>query len=118
MKAFASEEDVASGKVEIFAHETLLQGVINWASTVGPIEGRRTSYSGAVFPPKGPDGSVHDALGPDARVGTITFIPPDRTFSDELDVTIAGVRMHLRYVPSETDDEIVAWFPDLGQVRF
>ncbi len=28
------------------------QGVINWASTVGPIEGRRTSYTAAVFLPK------------------------------------------------------------------
>ncbi len=112
VKAFTTEEEVASGKVDIYAHETLLQGVINWASTVGPIEGRRTSYTGAVFLPKGPDGSVHDALGPDARVGTITFIPPTKTFSDELDVEIAGVKMHLLYLPSETEDEIVAWFPD------
>ncbi len=43
VKAFTTEEDVASGKVDIYAHETLMQGVINWASTVGPIEGRRTS---------------------------------------------------------------------------
>lgn len=113
VKAFTTEEDVASEKVDIYAHETLMQGVINWASTVGPIEGRRTSYTGAVFLPKGPDGSVHDALGPDARVGTITFIPPTKTFSDELDVTVAGVKRHLRYVPSETNDEIVAWFPEL-----
>ena len=113
VKAFASEEDVAAGRVEIFAHETLLQGVINWASTVGPIEGRRTSFTAASFLPKGPLGSVHDALGPEARVGEVTFIPPSRTFSDELNVTISGVRMHLKWVPSETDDEIVAWFPDL-----
>ncbi len=112
VKAFTTEEEVASGKVDIYAHETLMQGVINWASTVGPIEGRRTSYTGAVFLPKGPDGSVHDALGPDARVGTVTFIPPTKTFSDELDVTVAGIKMHLKYVPSETPDEIVAWFPD------
>ncbi len=113
VKAFATEEEVVSGKVDIYAHETLMQGVINWASTVGPIEGRRTSFTGAVFLPKGPDGSVHDALGPDARVGTITFIPPTKTFSEELDVRIAGIRMVLRYVPSETNDEIVAWFPEL-----
>jgi len=113
VKAFTTEEDVASGKVDIYAHETLMQGVINWASTVGQIEGRRTSYTAAVFLPKGPDGSVHDALGPEARLGTVTFIPPTKTFSDELDVTVAGVKMHLRYVPSETNDEIVAWFPDL-----
>ena len=113
VKAFATEEEVVSGKVDIYAHDTLMQGVINWASTVGPIEGRRTSFTGAVFLPKGPDGSVHDALGPDARVGTITFIPPTKTFSEELDVRIAGIRMVLRYVPSETNDEIVAWFPEL-----
>ncbi len=112
VKAFTTEEDVAAGKVEIYAHETLIQGVINWASTVGPIEGRRTSYTAAVFLPKGPDGSVHDALGPDARMGAITFIPPTKTFSDTLDVEVAGVNMHLLYVPSETDDEIIAWFPD------
>ena len=81
-KAFTTEEDVASGKVEIYAHETLVQGVINWASTVGPIEGRRTSYTAAAFLSKGPDGSVHDALGPHAEVGTVSFIPPTRTFSD------------------------------------
>lgn len=113
VKAFTTEEDVASGKVDIYAHDTLMDGVINWASMVGPIEGRRTSYTAAVFLPKGPDGSVHDALGPDARIGTVTFIPPTKTFSDTLDVEVAGVKMHLRYVPSETNDEIVAWFPEL-----
>ncbi len=118
VKAFTTEEDVSSGKVDIYAHETLMQGVINWASTVGPIEGRRTSYTGAVFLPKGPDGSVHDALGPDARVGTITFIPPTKTFSNELDVTVSGVKMHLRWVPSETNDEIVAWFPELKLLHY
>ena len=114
VKAFTTEEEVASGQVDIYAHETLLQGVINWASTVGPIEGRRTSYTGAVFLSKGPDGSVMDGIGPDARVGTVTFIPPTKTFSDQLDVTVAGVRMHLRYAPSETNDEIAVWFPDLN----
>jgi alkyl sulfatase BDS1-like metallo-beta-lactamase superfamily hydrolase len=112
VKAFTTEEDVAAGKVDIYAHETLVQGVINWASTVGPIEGRRTSYTAGALVKKGPDGSVHDALGPEARVGEVTFIPPTKTFSDKLDVTVAGVRMHLLYVPSETDDELVAWFPD------
>lgn len=113
VKAFASEEQVAAGEIDIYAHETLIDGVVNWASTVGPIEGRRTSYTAAALIPKGPDGSVHDALGAEARVGTVTFIRPTKTFSSEIEVEVAGVRMHLHHVPSETDDEIVAWFPDL-----
>jgi alkyl sulfatase BDS1-like metallo-beta-lactamase superfamily hydrolase len=112
VKAFTTEEDVASGKVDIYAHRSLMQGVINWASTVGPIEGRRTSYTAAAFLPKGPEGSVHDALGPTARTGDVTFIPPTITFQDALDVEIAGIKMHLKWVPSETPDEIIAWFPE------
>ncbi len=118
VKAFTTEEEVAAGKVDIYAHETLMQGVINWASTVGPIEGRRTSYTAAAFLPKGPTGSVHDALGPTARQGDVTFIPPTKTFSDELDVVISGIKMHLKFVPSETPDEIVAWFPDLKLLHY
>jgi len=113
VRAFVDEEDVAAGKVDIYAHETLVQAVINWASVVGPIEGRRTSYTAALFLPKGPNGSVHDALGPDARVGTVTFIPPTKTVSDKLDVTVAGIKMQLVFVPSETNDTIVTWFPEL-----
>ena len=52
VKAFTTEEDVASGKVDIYAHETLMRGVINWASTVGPIEGRRRCS--ATAPARGP----------------------------------------------------------------
>jgi alkyl sulfatase BDS1-like metallo-beta-lactamase superfamily hydrolase len=76
VKAFASEEQVAAGEIDIYAHETLMDGVINRASTVGPIEGRRASYTAGALVPKGPDGSVHDALGAEARVGTVTFIRP------------------------------------------
>lgn len=112
VRAFCTEEEVASGEVQIYAHETLVQGVINWASTVGPIEGRRTSYTAAAFLPKGADGSVHDALGPTARLGQVTFIPPTVTFEDELDVEICGVKIHMKYVPSETDDEIIIWLPE------
>jgi alkyl sulfatase BDS1-like metallo-beta-lactamase superfamily hydrolase len=113
VKAFTTEKEVAEGKVEIYAHETLLEGVINWASTVGPIEGRRTSYTAAAALPIGPDGQLMKGIGPIAQVGQISFIPPTKTFKEELDVIVAGVKMHLRYAPSETNDEIVAWFPDL-----
>ena len=52
------------------------------------------------------------------ELGTVTFISPTKTFSDELDVTVAGVKMHLRWEPSETNDEIVAWFPELKLLHY
>ncbi|HXD19299.1 MAG TPA: alkyl/aryl-sulfatase [Vicinamibacterales bacterium] len=41
------------------------------------------------------------------------FLAPTRTFSGErLELTIAGVRVHLRHTPGETRENIAVWLPD------
>jgi alkyl sulfatase BDS1-like metallo-beta-lactamase superfamily hydrolase len=45
VKAFASEGDVESRRVDIFAHETLMNTVISNASVIAPILGLRSAYS-------------------------------------------------------------------------
>src|SRR6185437_2667411 len=51
-------------------------------------------------------------IGPYVRPGKPGFVPPNRTFADKLDVTVAGVRMQMRYVPSEAESEIAVYLPD------
>jgi alkyl sulfatase BDS1-like metallo-beta-lactamase superfamily hydrolase len=46
--------------------------------------------------------------------GEATFLAPTRTFSDALDLTIAGVAMKLVHVPSEASDEIAVFLPQSG----
>ena len=48
----------------------------------------------------------------DYRPENIALARPTKTFSDTLDVTIAGVRVHLAHAPGETPDQIVVWLPD------
>jgi alkyl sulfatase BDS1-like metallo-beta-lactamase superfamily hydrolase len=112
IKAFVKEEDVRSGAVAVYAHSTMMQTVISNASIIGPILTVRSAYSLGLLLPLGPEGLVNDGLGPRLIQGEASFIAPTKTFDDTLDVEIAGVKMHLAYAPSETDDEIVAWFPD------
>ncbi len=112
-KAFASEEEVRSGKVDIYAHEKLLENVINTASIIGPVLGRRTSYFAGSFLEKGLEGFINLGIGPFLGIKTPTFIVPNKTFSETIDVEVAGIKMHLHYIPSETEDEICVWFPDL-----
>ena len=112
VKAFVREEDVHSGAVTVFAHSTMMQTVISNASIIGPILSVRSAYSLGLLLPAGPQGFVNDGLGPKMVLGESSFIAPTKTFDDSLDVEIAGVKMHLAYAPSETDDEIVAWFPE------
>src|SRR5262245_52634534 len=41
------------------------------------------------------------------------YVPPTRTFSsDQLELTIAGVRLRLLYTPGETADGISVWLPE------
>ncbi|NUM52694.1 MAG: MBL fold metallo-hydrolase [Candidatus Hydrogenedentes bacterium] len=48
----------------------------------------------------------------DYRPENIALARPTQTFSDTLDITIAGVRFHLVHAPGETPDQIVVWLPD------
>ncbi|MFN0108017.1 MAG: alkyl/aryl-sulfatase [Blastocatellia bacterium] len=112
VKAFTTEEDVKAGKVDIYAHETMMNTVIINASAIAPILGLRSAYSFGVLLESGPQGKIHQGIGPQLVVGQRSFIAPTKTFKDSLDVEVAGVKMRLIYAPSETDDEIVVWLPE------
>ncbi len=111
-RAFVNEEDVQAGRTQIIAHSTLMRAISDNASVVAPILATRSVYSfGALLPP-GPKGSVSAGIGPRIINSQVSFLPPTRTFDEQLDITLAGVRFEFRHAPSETDDEIVAWLPD------
>lgn len=112
VKAFTTEEDVKAGKVDIYAHETMMNTVISNASVIAPILGLRSAYSFGVMLETGPEGKINQGLGPQMVFGQRSFIAPTKTFKDALDVEVAGVKLRLIYAPSETDDEIVVWLPD------
>ncbi|MGF1722001.1 MBL fold metallo-hydrolase [Vibrio kyushuensis] len=112
VRGWVSQEDVDSGKAKIYAHDTLVGAVANWSSNVGNILGHRTSYTAASFSGIGPHGSINSALGSQFDVGHIGFMLPTDTFADVLDISIPGLNIELHYIPSETNDEIVAWLPD------
>jgi alkyl sulfatase BDS1-like metallo-beta-lactamase superfamily hydrolase len=113
VRAFASEESVASKQCWIIAHDSLMKAVVNNASVVAPILRARSAYSFGALLEVGPEGQVNGGIGPVLARGTSTFLPPTHTFGDRWEVVLAGVKFDFRYAPSETDDEIIAWLPDL-----
>lgn len=111
-----TEEDVKSGKVKIFAHKTFEDYLINDASVVGPILSIRTALASTLLP-VGPEGRVHQALGPTFDVGPVSLLQPTDTVDKELDVEVAGVKMKLFHAYGDAEDEIGVWFPDLKHVH-
>ena len=115
VKGFVSADDVAAGRVEIVAHDTLLGNVINQAGAVTPILGIRTAYNFGIFL-AGPDtADMNNGTGPRIRADReVSFIAPTKTFSETLDLVIAGVVLKLVHVPSEAADEIAVFLPRSG----
>lgn len=114
VRAWVTDEQVASGEVKIIAQEGLTAAVANWSSNLGTLFGHRTSYTGAKHVEAGEQGTVNDGLGPRFMQGDISFIEPNTLIelNDTLDITVSGVRMQIVSVPSETKDEIVVYLPE------
>ncbi|MBM7037863.1 MBL fold metallo-hydrolase [Vibrio sp. 188UL20-2] len=112
VRAWATDEEVASGEVQIIAQEGLTAAVANWSSNLGTLFGHRTSYTGAKHVEEGEHGTVNDGLGPRFMQGDISFIEPNVVFKDKLVTTIAGVNLEIVNVPSETKDEVVVYLPE------
>jgi alkyl sulfatase BDS1-like metallo-beta-lactamase superfamily hydrolase len=58
---------------------------------------------------------VNDGIGPFLGItpeSTFGFVPPTKTFSDVLNLTVADVHMKLIHAPGETDDQSVVWLPE------
>ena len=114
VRAFVDEAALEAGRVEIIAHRTLMDTVINNANLVAPILATRSAYSFGTLLPAGATGKVNAGIGPVLIAEPASFFAPTRVFDERLDIVLAGVRFEFRYAPSEADDEIVMWLPELG----
>jgi alkyl sulfatase BDS1-like metallo-beta-lactamase superfamily hydrolase len=110
--AVVERADVEAGRVPIYAHAKMMEGLLHQLSVVGEAIGLRSLYTFGAFLDRGPEGSVNEGIGPKLVTDATGFIPPTHTFDDRLEVSVAGLRLELLHAPSETDDEIVVWMPD------
>ncbi|HET9016371.1 MAG TPA: alkyl sulfatase dimerization domain-containing protein [Thermomicrobiaceae bacterium] len=113
VRAVLDPAEVAPGHVEIYAHERL-PTVIRGNPSLGLVPALRLAYTFGLDLDRGPEGWVETGLGTQFGLGTTGFLPPTTVFRGALDLEVAGIRVRLREAPSESDDEIVLWFPDQG----
>ncbi len=74
---------------------------------------------GIRMPLDGPDGVVSVGLGPFFRNPahapfTTGFVPPTNVFDTPTSATIAGLQVEFMPAPSDADDSVTIWFPQLG----
>ena len=98
---------------EVYSHETTMQYVNRVYNLILPIVLARGQRQFGTLLRE--EQILNDGIGPflrlDAAMGA-GFLPPTKTFSDSMEIEVAGVKMKLVHAPGETDDQLFVWLPD------
>lgn len=114
---FGARGFVPEGDVDVYAHETTNYYINRAGNIIANSLQIRSSRMFGTYLPQGEEGVVNTGLGPFLAVtgpkgGTVAPIRPNKTFSDELDIEIAGVKIKLVHAPGETNDQLFVWLPE------
>ncbi len=111
----------AGGPVPVFGHERIVVNRRRTADEIGPAYARGlVEQFGISLPDEGGDALVNVGLGWSFRDRahapfTRGFVAPDRTFgATPARLRIAGLEVEVSPAPSDADDSVTLWFPELG----
>ncbi len=97
--------------VSVIGQTKIVDGVNNTATVVGAAINPRSAYMYGNLLPEG--WLVTNGIGYSVEEGASDFVMPSRTFTTGMMLVSGGVQMNLIYVPSETDDELAVFIPDV-----
>jgi alkyl sulfatase BDS1-like metallo-beta-lactamase superfamily hydrolase len=115
----AIDSDAHVSGYPIWGHERIGANRERMATEAGVTMRRGLVYQfGLTLPADGPDGLVSAGLGPWFRNPahapfTDGFRPPTHTVAASTSIVVAGLQVEITPAPSDADDSITIWFPEL-----
>ena len=112
-------ETYESSSIPIWGHERISQNRRNYGMEISAAAGRGLMYQfGMALPQEGPDSVINAGLGlafrnRDHAPYTPGFVQPTNTFSEPEKIELAGLQVELTPSPSDADDSVTIWFPEL-----
>ena len=106
--------------VPIYAHSWVVANRLRVSDEIGPFYTRGlVEQFGVGLPSDGPDGLVHAGLGlalrfPQHAPFTPGFEAPTHTTLSPVTWKIAGLTVEVLPAPSDSNDSLTVWFPELG----
>ena len=104
----------------IWGHERIVGNLERSATEIAPAYSRGlVEQFGIQLPDEGPDGLVNVGLGLAYRMkhhapSTPGYVAADHTFAESVTVNVAGLEMSVTPAPSDADDSVTLWFPQLS----
>ncbi len=113
--ALVTPEQVADGSVKIYAWDNFEEEVANEFGAILPRQLMGVFYYGPDLLPE-EEKHYHGCCAPRVLGGKAGYIPPTDTFSEDTDLTIAGVRIKVFYTGGEAISEFGLYLPDFDMV--
>ncbi len=114
------DADPGAEGLPIWGHERIVDNRRRMGSEVNTVAGRGLVHQfGILLPEDGPDALVNVGLGLEFRRRdhapfTPGFLAPTNTIAGPTSATIAGLRVEFVPAPSDADDSLTIWFPELS----
>lgn len=105
--------------IVIWSHKGVVPNRQRVAGELGPVASRGIAHQfGVLLPAEGQDGLLHVGLGkafrnPAHAPFTPGFSPPTHTLEAPVKTRLAGLDVEMTPAPSDSDDSISIWFPQL-----
>ena len=113
---FVNDSKIKGQQLDIIANSEFPENVF---PSIGEIAKQKSIYelywSGLLLP-KGneSDSSISSGLGPNWKLGNISYATPNILFNDTLDTTYSGINITLISAPGPSPEQIYVWIPDKG----
>ncbi|MGB9168378.1 MAG: alkyl sulfatase dimerization domain-containing protein [Nitrososphaeraceae archaeon] len=113
---FVNDSRIQGQQLDIIANSEFPENVF---PSIGQIAKQKSIYelywSGLLLP-KGNDSdiSISSGLGPNWKLGNISYATPNILFNDTLETTYSGINITLISAPGPSPEQIYVWIPDKG----
>ena len=104
----------------IYGHKKIDGNLARASTEIAPTYSRGLIEQFAIaLPGEGPDHAQNVGLGlywkrPDLGKSTPGYLPPDVTFDEDTTLQVAGLTIEVTMAPSDADDSVTYFFPELG----
>lgn len=112
--------DAGRADLPILGHERIPLNLARTSGEIAPAYSRGLIHQfGLRLPPEGPDALVNEGLGlhfrnPEHAPFTPGYVPLTQTFRGGERLTLAGLAVEIHHAPSDADDSVTFWFPELS----
>ena len=115
VRALASEEDLAEGRIRYVAPEGFVKEVASENVIAGNAMGRRAAYMFGNVLPRTPVGAVDAGLGKTVAFGSFTLLTPTDTITQTgQTLTLDGVEFEFQHTPgAEAPSEFMFYLPQM-----